>query len=381
MEDKSPVYYGYSKTTYKECKELIDATNRKHVEIVTLWFALVNLFFSICSWFNVLGQNSSRAPLMIAFTVLPTVFFLILTFLKKFVDRFFMIFLYLNITMLMVYGILNSISQPYMVAVMYPVLMVICALSYIDNMIKISISLMVFTAIFLQGSFSMKPESIAFQDTYNITVFLVLALVFHYSFQHARIRQFETYQKNIQIQRELEVQSSFDALTSLLNRARFFSMASQVLRSLTENEYVAVGLLDLDGFKQINDTLGHQMGDKVIQIAGEKILESIGIDESEKWSFPERAISNGYSFAGRLGGDEFIVFIRGMKNSEEIRTVMGKLLSDLNGVRLEDINGIQASIGVLEIRKGDNDIDKIYSRVDSGLYESKKQGKNRITFC
>ena len=77
--------------------------------------------------------------------------------------------------------------------------------------------------------------------------------------------QFVLYHKNMQNQRELEVGSSFDALTSLLNRGRFFSMADRVLHD-GSGGYKALCLIDLDGFKQVNDQPGHQMGDKVKQI-------------------------------------------------------------------------------------------------------------------
>lgn len=381
MDAGSFVYYGYSPETFKECRSFIQATNRKHVEIVNLWFTLVNVFFLVFSWFNMFGVNRSRIMFYAVFVGVSVVFEILLFAFRAFIDKHFTLAVYFCISMLLVYSILASNAQPYMVASMYLVLLVIAALSFIDNMLRMSLVLTAFTVVFLFESFQVKPESIAIQDTYNVIVFFTLSLVFHYSFQHARIRQFETYQKNIRIQRELEVQSSFDSLTSLLNRARFFSMASQVLRADNGDEYIAIALLDLDGFKQINDTMGHQMGDKVIQVAASKIMESIGIDLSEKWSFPERALQNDLSFAGRLGGDEFIVFIRGMKDTEEIHEVMKKLLSDLNDVRFEQLEGIRASIGVSEVGSDDRDIDKIYSRIDSGLYESKKQGKNRVTFC
>lgn len=157
------------------------------------------------------------------------------------------------------------------------------------------------------------------------------------------------------------------------------SMAGEVLRGY-DGEYIVVCLMDLDGFKQINDKLGHQMGDKAIQIAGDTITKTLGIDFSEKWSFPERALKERLSFAGRLGGDEFIVLLRGKSGTEELNDQLSKLLATLNSVEFGELHGIHASIGVTEITDNDRDIDKAYHRADKALYQSKGSGKNRITF-
>ena len=75
------------------------------------------------------------------------------------------------------------------------------------------------------------------------------------------------------IQKELEVKSSFDTLTGLLNRGRFFSIADELLK-LGDGSHFSIALFDLDEFKEINDSMGHQMGDKVIQIAGRTIIDA-----------------------------------------------------------------------------------------------------------
>ena len=104
------------------------------------------------------------------------------------------------------------------------------------------------------------------------------------------------------------------------------------------------------------------------------------IDLKEKWSFQERAVRNGLSFAGRLGGDEFIVFIRGKSKKEEILTLMQEMLKKLNQVDYGELKGIHASIGITEILEQDMDIDDAYRRADEALYESKRAGKNQIHF-
>ena len=300
--------------------------------------------------------------------------------MRKFFEKYTAVTVYLSVLILLLYGIETSIAKPYMSATMFPLLVALVAMAYIDNMLRMMLVLAGFSGVFLLASYSQKAISIAYADSYNILITMLLAAALHYTFQNTRINQFVLYYKNLQNQRELEVRSSFDALTSLLNRGRFFSMADKVMRE-AGNEYMALCLLDLDGFKQINDQLGHQMGDKAIQIAGTTILNVMGIDEADKWSFPERVMRDKGSFAGRLGGDEFIILIRGRNGRSEVEDILGEVLKNLNAVQFEKLNGLQASFGVTQLTGEDDDIDSAYTRADEALYASKKSGKNRINFA
>lgn len=379
MNRRSLNYYGYDKETYIRCADLIRSTNRRHLEYVNVWFLLLNAMFIVFSLLNVFGVDTSNLLFHLAFMLIALAMEFVLHLAKKFSLRYVRILLLIEFIILISFGILTSNAQPYMAALMFPVMIVLIGVSFIDQMLSISLVLVAASVIFLLFSYQIKALSIFYQDFYNTLIFLSLALTLHFAFQRTRMQQFETYQKNVQIQQELEVKSSFDALTSLLNRGRFFTLAGEILHG-PHDEYMAVCLLDLDGFKQINDKLGHQMGDKAIQIAGQMILDTLEIDESEKWSFPERVIKEHLSFAGRLGGDEFVIFLRGTEKKERLRDLLQQMLSSLNRVTFGELKGIEASFGVVEIEPEDRDIDKIYNRADTALYASKRAGKNRITF-
>lgn len=377
--NRSILYYGYDKGTYRDCAELIRSTNFSHTEILNIWFMIDAAMFIVFSRLNIFGVDERRTMFYSIYFVIALIYAVFLRVFRKHLLNRSMLIADMEIIILMSFSILASNAQTFMAASMFPVILVVIALSFIDTMLNMGLILLLCCIIFLWQSYLNKPISISNLDIYNAIVFLLLALILHYTFQRARMRQFETYQKNVQITRELEVKSSFDALTSLLNRGRFFSMASEVLRS-RRSDYIVVCLLDLDSFKQINDKLGHQMGDKVIQIAGKTILDSLHIDYDEKWSFPERAAKENLSFAGRLGGDEFIVLIRGEKNEETIRKILRQMLDNLNSVELGELHGIHASFGATTITENDSDIDAIYNRADDALYQSKRAGKNQITF-
>lgn len=380
MTPKSFNYYGYDKETHNECMDLIKTTNFRHMHILNLWFLGINIFFVICSYLNIFGLNRLKMGNYAIYLGIAVLFEAAILIFRERMERFSFLLCYINILVLMSYSIVVSVGAPYLAATMYLVLVVLIAFAYVDTMLNMTLMLSAYSIAFIISSFKIKPQSVAYQDLYNVIIFLTLALVLHYTFQRARMQQYVTYQNNVRIQRELEVKSSFDALTSLLNRGRFFSMAGEVLRGIHDDEYIAICLLDLDSFKQINDRLGHQMGDKAIQITGNTITDTLGIDLSEKWSFTEKAVADKLSFAGRLGGDEFIAFLRGWDSREAIIGLMQQMLTALNAVEFEGLHGIHASFGVTEITSSDHDIDEAYNRADAALYESKRCGKNQIHF-
>ena len=379
MTARSFNYYGYTKESYMECSEMIRTTNRKHTTILNTWFILINLLYLVFSYLNLFGVNQERIPFYAAYLLVGIIFELWLTVFPKSAEKHNYITVFSSIIGFLSYGILTSIFAPYMPATMFLVLLSLTALSYIGNMaIMISVSI-VGVGIFLTTSYLYKTFSIAYNDTYNAVVVMTLVFGLHYTFQRTRVSQFILYQRDLQIQRELEIKSSFDALTTLLNRGRFFAITEEILRS-KPNEYITLCILDLDEFKGINDNLGHQMGDKVIQTVGKTLIKQLGIESYISEMISSWDLKPKISIAGRLGGDEFILFIRGKKTQDEVRELLQNILYSLNKVQFDRLNGIHASLGVTEITSTDRDIDNAYKRADTALYESKRAGKNQIHF-
>ncbi|MCR4734677.1 MAG: GGDEF domain-containing protein [Treponema sp.] len=370
-------YYGYDKQTYKDCVNFIRTTNRKHIAVLNSWFVLVNLFYSIFSALNIFGLNQERVPFYIIFFIIALAFEAFLIFAPKKIERHHTISLIFSLVIMLGFGILSSVAQPYMPASIFLILFAVSSLSYIAQMsIMLTVGTL-FSALFIVSSYMFKTFSIAYNDTYNIVIVYTLSIALHYSFQRTRIHQFILYQHDLQIQKELEIKSSFDALTGLLNRGKFFSVAAQVLRN-NKDEYLALCLIDLDGFKEINDNLGHQMGDKAIQITGNTIIELLNFDSPNDKEILKWELNLDNNLAGRLGGDEFILLIKDCKNDLEVVNKVKNILEKLNKVNLEELEGIHASIGITRITKENNDIDSAYKRADDALYISKRSGKNQI---
>lgn len=381
MSPKSFIYYGFDRNTYYHCIDMIRSTNRKHAIIMTTWFLIINVIYMTFSATNIMGVTQEEIPFYAAYTIVAILFSLALKFLPQLTERRSALITYTSTITLMSYGILNSIAHPYMPATMYLVLFMLASLLYIGNMPNTIFLALASNVAFVATSFRFKTFSIAYSDTYNALIISVISIGLHYMFQRTRISQFELLHRNLQIQQELEVKSSFDSLTGLLNRGRFFSISEAILRKCG-GEFKVLCLVDLDGFKQINDKLGHQMGDKVIQTTGSTIKSALDIEkewgkdrQTSKWDLTRRI-----SVAGRLGGDEFILLLRGKDTRAELEAVLEHLLSALNAVKFDGVNGIRASIGATEIRDGEFDMDDAYSRADDALYESKRSGKNAIHF-
>jgi diguanylate cyclase (GGDEF)-like protein len=160
-----------------------------------------------------------------------------------------------------------------------------------------------------------------------------------------------------------QTQAMRDALTGLGNRALFFSRADRLLARFERyGDSVAVLMIDLDHFKDINDTLGHQVGDRVIQAVAGRIAH----------------LGGELGCVARLGGDEFAVALSGV-DATMAGAVAETLLSDV--VRPLQIGGtrmaIQASVGIAMAERG-LDVTALMQRADIALYEAKQ---DRARWC
>lgn len=155
-----------------------------------------------------------------------------------------------------------------------------------------------------------------------------------------------------------------DSLTLVYNRSSFEEKASRVLNERRNaNLQCAFLILDLDGFKQINDTYGHDMGDRV--------LISIGATLNKTFRSTD--------IVGRLGGDEFTVFMTSICKQEDAATKAKELVENIGMVQERDgfPFPISCSVGVVVATKGEEELQALYKKADTALYEAKHAGKNQ----
>lgn len=162
---------------------------------------------------------------------------------------------------------------------------------------------------------------------------------------------------------KLERIASYDSLTGLANRLTFKTCVVDNLKKANLNEKcLAICYIDFDGFKKINDTFGHKMGDIFLKMVSNK-MQSV-LDEGDLLS--------------RLGGDEFAVFINNVENKFEVIRKVNKLLSAASSEFVSDDITMKASASVgVAYYDGELDYDELLRRADIAMYEAKVSGKNR----
>ncbi len=156
--------------------------------------------------------------------------------------------------------------------------------------------------------------------------------------------------------------ATIDGLTGLANRAATMDRLVAMLDDLSIAERGAVLLLDIDHFKTINDQLGHAAGDECLRKIGDIIRTTV----------------RGGDTAGRIGGEEFLVVMPGA--SRDVAMTVGerlRLAVALGGMRYASGEPVTTSIGAAAARAGDT-TELLLARADRGLYEAKRQGRNRI---
>lgn len=158
--------------------------------------------------------------------------------------------------------------------------------------------------------------------------------------------------------------SELDYLTQLLNRRSFYDQIMPYINlSRRQNLPFSIIMSDIDHFKRINDTFGHDTGDKIL-IESAKIL---------------RNNLRNYDILARFGGEEFVIFISNVNeiNAMYVAEKLRKGFKDTLNDRLD--KPITMSLGVSTWSGGEVDIDKLIRQADKALYVSKNSGRNRVT--
>lgn len=158
-------------------------------------------------------------------------------------------------------------------------------------------------------------------------------------------------------------QARHDALTGLYNRATFEELVNEYLNAEGDQEG-AMMLVDLDHFKDVNDTLGHQGGDEVL----EDLAREMNV------YFGEKAI------LGRLGGDEFLIFVRDVSACREQTLQAARAMcTAMNRCYVRNGSSIEVSVSIgLAYAQKDRSFEELYGMADAALYYMKSHGKNNV---
>lgn len=162
--------------------------------------------------------------------------------------------------------------------------------------------------------------------------------------------------------------ASQDYLTGLANRRMFHELASaELARAKRSRKAYALLFLDLDKFKAINDTLGHGIGDLLLQTVAERLRHSL----------------RAYDLVARLGGDEFVILVSELESEEQVTRIASKLIEvisapypNLAGHDLE----VGTSIGIALCPRDGHDIETLLSHADAAMYSAKHIGRGTYRY-
>ncbi len=168
-------------------------------------------------------------------------------------------------------------------------------------------------------------------------------------------------------QQQLHFLAHYDTLTGLPNRLLFNESLQQAQTYANRtSDTIAVMFIDLDRFKNINDTLGHGVGDKLLQQVGSRV--SLCIRESDT--------------VARMGGDEFAVVLVNVREERDAAVVAEKIIDALRLPFMVDDHEVfvGASIGITFYRPGQDDRDVLLEKADVAMYHAKERGRNNYQF-
>ena len=158
-----------------------------------------------------------------------------------------------------------------------------------------------------------------------------------------------------------------DALTGLANRKQFYERLSQSIDwAHKNNQLVGLMFLDLDGFKQVNDTLGHDTGDQLLRVVAQRLTSSLRSSD----------------IVSRLGGDEFTVILPGIPQLEYVAKVAEKILETLSQVFLLEGQNVFVTVSIgISIYPLDGEVEEtLIKNADAAMYRAKQLGRNQYKF-
>ncbi|HTP74707.1 MAG TPA: EAL domain-containing protein [Burkholderiaceae bacterium] len=170
-----------------------------------------------------------------------------------------------------------------------------------------------------------------------------------------------------QAEERIQYLATHDSLTGLPNRVMFAELLSHVLAGSRRNQRrFAVLFIDLDRFKFINDSLGHEAGDALLREVARRVKESLRASD----------------IVARLGGDEFVMLLQDLHGAEEAGAIARKLLSAV--IKPIELNGqecrVTASIGISLFPDDAPDEASLMTHADLAMYHAKEEGKNNFQF-
>lgn len=172
----------------------------------------------------------------------------------------------------------------------------------------------------------------------------------------------------VETENDMNYLAYYDPLTGIPNRSLFYRRLEQAIDLARQTEKnLGVIFIDLDGFKEVNDTLGHDWGDQLLNRIGKRLTNCLG--EAD--------------LVGRFGGDEFLIMVPQVSQYLELEIIVEKVMTIFHRPMLvaEQELYISGSGGIAVYPKDGEDVNSLIKNADLAMYAAKKSGKGRISYC
>jgi diguanylate cyclase (GGDEF)-like protein len=183
-----------------------------------------------------------------------------------------------------------------------------------------------------------------------------------------RILQLED--KLVEAREEMRLKATHDGLTSLWNRAAILTLLRSALsRSIRDRSAVSLLLCDIDHFKRINDTHGHLVGDEVLQVVSDRLLDAVRM----------------YDAVGRYGGEEFLIVLTGCVD-DDLRNRAEQVRKAISSFPIPTTSGpifASMSVGAITIENWETalPIELFLKQADNALYQAKAAGRDKVVYA
>lgn len=265
--------------------------------------------------------------------------------------------IYLSIAALFLFACFISQNKPQLLATSFIVFLLITPMFMIDKPYYMALVLCIASAVFLIWMHRVKPYEVWRYDLANAVTYTIIGIFLHIIANSLRIREFV-------LTREINVQKDTDELTGLKNKDALTRAINAYLSDERTDKGVMF-ILDVDRFKSINDTFGHDVGDDVIRQLGAFLGGRFTGDE----------------IVGRFGGDEFVVFLPGTDDPELARKTAQDMVDGASAhIALPEAGRtVSVSIGAAVYHGLETNYSEVFKKADVAMYRAKADPVDR--FC
>lgn len=340
-------YCGIEKEEYNSIKKNAYISNFEVWRVLHfLMAAAFGVVFAISMFDQIMAINKIVYGVAFGYSALAILFFF---FLKK--DSLVaQLLIYLSISVLLLFGAFVSSNSKNLPAVSFIAFLLITPIFMIDKPYFIAIELVAASLIFNVWMYLVKPFEIWRVDLVNTIAFTILSIFIHIISSSLRIKEFVLIKK-------INLQKDIDDLTGLKNKSCLTREINAYIERDTEFKQGIFFVLDIDRFKEFNDTYGHDVGDEILTQLGAFFKSKFDSDE----------------IVGRFGGDEFIIFIKNNSDARLAAKIATELSSEVGEViKLPNPNErLSISMGIALYRGIEKNYSEVFKKADIALYKTK----------